>query len=99
MESYHFPGHDVGSLVEAYLAIAEEIEPIADGLALEIGPALLDREDYLTSLGVEQRIYHASDKDLIIAFFQEVPPAFKSMLERLLSQLNIDYSQYLGQGK
>jgi len=35
------------------------------------------------------------DKDLIIAFFQEVPPAFKSMLERLLGKLDIDYSQYI----
>ena len=39
------------------------------------------------------------DKDLIIAFFQEVPPAFKGMLERLLSQLNVDYSQYINQEK
>jgi len=39
------------------------------------------------------------DKDLIGAFFQEVPPAFKGMLERLLNQLNIDYSQYISQEK
>jgi len=39
------------------------------------------------------------DKDLIVAFFQEVPPAFKDMLERLLNQLNIDYSQYISQAK
>ena len=39
------------------------------------------------------------DKDLIVAFFQEVPPAFKGMLERLLNQLNIDYSQYISQEK
>ena len=39
------------------------------------------------------------DKDLIVAFFQEVPPAFKEMLQRLLNQLNIDYSQYINQGK
>lgn len=36
------------------------------------------------------------DKDLIVAFFQEVPPAFKEMLQRLLNQLNIDYSKYIG---
>ncbi len=39
------------------------------------------------------------DKDLIVAFFQEVPPAFKDMLQRLLNQLNIDYSQYISQEK
>jgi len=39
------------------------------------------------------------DKDLIVAFFQEVPPAFKDMLQRLLNQLNIDYSQYVSQEK
>lgn len=39
------------------------------------------------------------DKDLVVAFFQEVPPAFKGMLQRLLSQLNIDYSQYISQEK
>ncbi len=36
------------------------------------------------------------DEDLITAFFQEVPPAFKEMLQRLLNQLNIDYSKYVG---
>lgn len=39
------------------------------------------------------------DKDLVVAFFQEVPPAFKGMLQRLLSQLDIDYSQYISQEK
>ena len=39
------------------------------------------------------------DKDLIMAFFQEVPPAFKDMLERLLNQLNIDYLKYITQDK
>lgn len=34
------------------------------------------------------------DKDLITAFFQEVPPAFKEMLQRLFKQLDIDYSKY-----
>ena len=35
------------------------------------------------------------DKDLVVAFFQEVPPAFKDMMKRLFSHLNIDYSQYI----
>lgn len=35
------------------------------------------------------------DKDLIQAFFQEVPPAFRQMMERLFSHLNIDYSKYI----
>ena len=39
------------------------------------------------------------DRDLIVAFFQEVPPAFKGMLERLLNQLNIDYLKYISQDK
>ncbi len=39
------------------------------------------------------------DKDLIVAFFQEVPPAFKEMLQRLLNQLNIDYRSYIGKGE
>lgn len=34
------------------------------------------------------------DQDLIQAFFQEVPPAFKGMMERLFNHLNIDYSIY-----
>jgi len=32
------------------------------------------------------------DQDMVRAFFQEVPPAFKDMMKRLFSQLNIDYS-------
>ncbi|MCF7916238.1 MAG: DUF2621 family protein [Candidatus Omnitrophica bacterium] len=39
------------------------------------------------------------DKDLIQAFFQEVPPAFKDMMERLFSHLNIDFSKYVKKEK
>lgn len=35
------------------------------------------------------------DQDLIQAFFQEVPPAFKEMMKRLFSHLNIDYLKYV----
>ena len=35
------------------------------------------------------------DKDMVVAFFQEVPPAFKDMMKRLFSHLDIDYSQYI----
>ena len=38
---------------------------------------------------------YVEDKDLITAFFQEVPPAFKEMMKRRFAYLNIDYSQYL----
>ncbi|MBD3264555.1 MAG: hypothetical protein GF375_05600 [Candidatus Omnitrophica bacterium] len=34
-------------------------------------------------------------KDLIVAFFQEVPPAFKDMMKRLMHQHGIDYSAYI----
>ena len=37
------------------------------------------------------------DEDLIQAFFKEVPPAFKDMMKRLFSQLDLDYSQYVGE--
>jgi len=37
------------------------------------------------------------DKDLVTAFFQEVPPAFKDMMKRLFNQLNIEYSQYVNE--
>ena len=40
-------------------------------------------------------VMHDMDgRDLIIAFFQEVPPAFKDMMKRLFQGLNIDYSQF-----
>ncbi len=35
------------------------------------------------------------EEDLIIAFFQEVPPAFKDMMKKLLAKHNIDYTQYI----
>lgn len=37
------------------------------------------------------------EKDLIIAFFKEVPPAFKDMMKRLFRQNNIDYTKYLNE--
>ncbi|MBN3039759.1 MAG: DUF2621 family protein [Candidatus Omnitrophica bacterium] len=33
-------------------------------------------------------------KDVVSAFFQEVPPAFKDMMKRLMSKQGIDYSEY-----
>ena len=33
--------------------------------------------------------------DLVKAFFDEVPPAFKDMMKRLLTQHNIDYAKYI----
>ena len=35
------------------------------------------------------------DQDVITAFFQEVPPAFKDMMKRLFNHLNVEYSQYV----
>lgn len=34
------------------------------------------------------------DKDFMTALFQEVPPAFKDMMERLLAKQGIDYKKY-----
>lgn len=34
-------------------------------------------------------------KDLVKAFFQEVPPAFKEMMKKLLSKYGIDYLKYI----
>ncbi|MFH1504911.1 MAG: DUF2621 family protein [Candidatus Omnitrophota bacterium] len=34
------------------------------------------------------------NQDVVRAFFQEVPPAFKDMMKRLFSQLNIDCCSY-----
>ncbi len=36
-----------------------------------------------------------TDTDLIQAFFQEVPPAFKDMMKRMFDHHNIDYSKYV----
>ena len=35
------------------------------------------------------------EDDLIEALFKEVPPAFKEMMKRLLTKLDIDYSQFI----
>ncbi|MCF7908340.1 MAG: DUF2621 family protein [Candidatus Omnitrophica bacterium] len=35
------------------------------------------------------------DQDVVIAFFKEVPPAFKDMMKRLFSQQGIEYSKYI----
>ncbi len=34
------------------------------------------------------------EKELIEAFFKEIPPAFKDMLKRLLTKLGIDCEKY-----
>jgi TRAP-type C4-dicarboxylate transport system substrate-binding protein len=34
-----------------------------------------------------------AEKELVEAFFKEVPPAFKPMMERLFERLNIAYSK------
>lgn len=35
------------------------------------------------------------EEEVIEAFFREVPPAFRSMMERLFKNLGIDYERYL----
>ena len=35
--------------------------------------------------------------DVVIAFFQEVPPAFKDMMKRLMSQQGIEYEKYINE--
>lgn len=34
------------------------------------------------------------EKELIEAFFKEIPPAFKDMMKRLFTKLNIEYEKY-----
>jgi hypothetical protein len=46
-------------------------------------------------LAKERGCGHVENEDLITAFFQEVPPAFKEMMKRRFAYLNIDYCQYL----
>ena len=46
-------------------------------------------------LSVERQSEMVEDKDVVISFFQEVPPAFRDMMKRLFNQLEINYSQYL----
>lgn len=37
------------------------------------------------------------DRDVVVSFFNEVPPAFKDMMKRLMSQQGVDYTQYVGE--
>jgi len=46
-------------------------------------------------LAKERKADVVEEKDLIIAFFQEVPPAFRDMMRKLLTKHNIEYSQYI----
>jgi hypothetical protein len=46
-------------------------------------------------LAKERGSEFVEDKDLITAFFQEVPPAFREMMKRRFVYLNIDYSEYV----
>jgi DNA-binding MarR family transcriptional regulator len=37
------------------------------------------------------------ERELIEAFFKEIPPAFKEMMKRLFNKLGIDYEKYISQ--
>ncbi|MDD3296892.1 MAG: DUF2621 family protein [Candidatus Omnitrophica bacterium] len=49
------------------------------------------------SLAKERNASEVGEQDLVKAFFQEVPPAFKDMMKRLMSQQSIDYSRYISE--
>ena len=38
---------------------------------------------------------YVEEKDLIEAFFREVPPAFRDMMRRLFQKLHVDYQKYV----
>jgi len=46
-------------------------------------------------LAQERKSEVVQDSDFITALFQEVPPAFKDMMKRLLEKQNVDYTQYI----
>ncbi|MEI8349327.1 MAG: hypothetical protein WCI77_04150 [Candidatus Omnitrophota bacterium] len=35
------------------------------------------------------------EKELVEAFFKEIPPAFKDMMKRLFTKLGIEYEKYI----
>jgi UDP-N-acetyl-D-mannosaminuronate dehydrogenase len=41
-----------------------------------------------------KNIKTVEEKELIEAFFKEIPPAFKDMMKRLFVKLGIDYDRY-----
>ena len=41
-----------------------------------------------------KNITSVEEKELVEAFFKEIPPAFKDMMKRLFAKLNIDYEKY-----
>jgi ribosomal protein L17 len=41
-----------------------------------------------------KNITEVQEKELVEAFFKEIPPAFKDMMKRLFTKLNIDYEKY-----
>ncbi len=45
----------------------------------------------------ERKAEFVEEKDLVVAFFKEVPPAFKDMMKRLMNQQGINYSQYVSE--
>lgn len=46
-------------------------------------------------LARKRESFRVEEEDLIKAFFQEVPPAFKEMMQRLFNHLEIDYSKHV----
>ncbi len=46
-------------------------------------------------LAKERKAQEVEEEDLIKAFFKEVPPAFKEMMQKLFDKLNIPYKNYI----
>ena len=46
-------------------------------------------------LAQERKSGVVEEEDLIIAFFQEVPPAFRDMMKKLLTKHNINYEKHI----
>jgi hypothetical protein len=42
----------------------------------------------------ERGLASVEEKELIEAFFKEIPPAFKDMMKRLFAKLGIEYDKY-----
>ena len=49
------------------------------------------------SLARERNSQNVQESDLVVAFFNEVPPAFKDMMKRLFNQQGIDYTKYINE--
>jgi len=54
-----------------------------------------ERSEIITGEREKQEV---GEEEMVLAFFKEVPAAFKGLMKRLLTDVGVDYKKYVDEG-